>query len=181
MVTEQLNIFGEITHRILCLDPDNLSKTKWNKYIFFIDCVRFNSTAHQKKTLTGATYIKMPYGPVVENFENIIDTLPVIMPMKVVRYAGYSTSNMTFIEKAAEFEKNKAYSYLKELDLNIIDAVISVFKKYTAKQLSDFSHELDAWKQTFMFNEIDFKTTEQDSYLLNLTKKPNLYELIITK
>ena len=47
----------------------DLSQTKWNKLMFFIDAT---GACLNNKTYTGFNYIKLPYGPVPQDYRSII-------------------------------------------------------------------------------------------------------------
>ncbi|WP_167882492.1 Panacea domain-containing protein [Leptospira levettii] len=176
METEKL---ASITATILTIDPHDLSKTKWNKYLFLIDSVYFNSpNGDLKKTLTGLEFIKMPYGPVVKEFNQYISLLKSKHGFQLKSYIGYSSGNMTFIE----LDQNSKYDTdkLSLFEKQVIAKTVNTFKNYNASELSDLTHEMDAWKNEELFNSIDFSKTNLDQYIFQKTKKNNLYQLLFS-
>ncbi|AXR70198.1 hypothetical protein DPV73_18920 [Leptospira mayottensis] len=112
----------------------NLSKTKWNKLLFFIDSAYYNSPfGNKKRTLTECEYIKMPYGPMINNFHIILSFLQDDFNIKISNYIGYSTGSMTFIEGSNDTSLELEIISTKESE--IVNKVASIFGKYTAAQL----------------------------------------------
>ncbi|PJZ60792.1 hypothetical protein [Leptospira adleri] len=83
---------------------------------------------------------------------------------------------MTFMESSDDEALDLKIISPKESE--IVKRVALVFEKYTAVQLSEFSHMLDAWAKSEMFTPIDFSLTIKDSYIFKKSKKNNLYELL---
>lgn len=179
MKDNRIEKIADITKVMISHNVGDLSKTKWNKLLFFIDSAYFNSPqGNTKRTMTGYEYIKMPYGPMIDNFQNILDNF-INYNLKIKSYIGYSSGMMTFIE-IGKGEKNTKFILNKD-EINIIKKVVGFFGKFNATQLSDFSHMLDAWLKSEMFSPIDFKATISDSFLRSKTSKSNMYELFFSK
>lgn len=180
MKDEKIQKLAEITNLLLFSGINDLSKTKWNKLLFFIDSAYFNSPlGNKEKTLTECEYIKMPYGPMINNFQYILSYLHEDYNIKISNYIGYSAGQMTFIEKSKNSKLN--LKVLEKKESVIVESVAELFGKYNAAQLSEFSHMLDAWSKSEMFTPIDFSLTIKDSYIKKNSKKNNIYELIFGK
>jgi len=168
-----LSIIESITYHMLTHKINNLSKTKWLKIVFFIDLCYYNCPISDNNLLTGFDYIKMPYGPMIDDYENILEHLVNIGLIKLIKYVGYSSSDITYMEKCNDF--NLDFECLNRDAIMIINKICDTFKGSAAKQLSELSHALAPWKQSNMFDILDFSLSKRDEFLINNVKKTNLY------
>ena len=169
-------LVADITVELLQNGTSDLSKTKWNKLLFFIDAAYYNSPeGKQENNLTGCEYTKMPFGPVMREFEELIADFRSDNRLDVKNYLGYSAGTTTFIT----LRDTRSRGQLPNDTANeIVIAVARLFGNYSAVALSNLSHMLDAWADSEMFMPIDFKLTRRDAHIRSKTSKDNLYELI---
>ncbi|MGL5087575.1 MAG: type II TA system antitoxin MqsA family protein [Clostridium sp.] len=120
---------------------DNLYKTSLNKYLFYIDflCYKENSVS-----ITGLRYVKEQFGPVIEQkgYEDIINLLNDKVE-KIERF-GYEYSIITKINS----KKNYNMSLIKDYEIDVINTVINKLNAMNCTEISNLSHEEDAWKDT---------------------------------
>ena len=131
---------------------DDLFQTKLFKLLFYID---FYNYKQYNKSITGIPYCKFKFGPVPDDYEKFI---------RVLRY-----SDNLKVEDIFDDESTKVHiCSSKEVELNcftaeeveVIKKVTTFLKKYNAKQLSDLSHEEDAYQLTADRQFIDYKFAE---------------------
>ncbi|EMO82124.1 MULTISPECIES: Panacea domain-containing protein [Leptospira] len=156
----------------------DLSQTKWNKLLFFVDGA---AQSYLSQQITDLKYIKLPYGPVPFDYSNKIQSMHYNKIIKREAVNG-SFDNKIFIKKTANYEDqllNVKTEFIDSNQILIIQKVIEVFKTWTANLLSDFSHELDAWKIPKMYSDIDLNTLKNDNYLKKKYNEPNFGNLLI--
>ena len=168
-------------------DVLNLSQTKWNKLLFFIDSVKF---CKDKQTFTGMKYLKFPYGPVPENYRSIIYNMVEDELLDADEYLA-SFDSARFLK--TNTENNKCKEILESLDKatnndqetlmlkNTLDKIIKIFGQWTAVKLSEFSHLLDAWRNPGMYEEIQLGTMKNDTFLKKEFKEGNFANLVLSE
>ncbi|MDI7206205.1 Panacea domain-containing protein [Leptospira santarosai] len=157
----------------------DLSQTKWNKLLFFID----GATRSVGNQVTDLKYIKLPYGPVPFDYSGKIQAMYYKGFISIQSPGGFLDSKL-FIIKPDKFEEKLDQAKRTITDQNhqkIIDKVFQVFKNWNANQLSDFSHELDAWKIPNMYSDIDLDTLKSDTYLKQKYKEENFGRLLLSQ
>lgn len=157
---------------------EDISQTKWNKLLFFIDgagvCLSDQFTAFQ--------YIKLPYGPVPDGYTDILTEMHFQEVIKKSRTDNVFDSKI-FIEKSKNhddllIEANKEIGENANLE-KVLKKIVETFKNWTAVKLSDFSHELDAWKNPTMYSGIDLSVLKEDNFLKREFGEANFGKLLI--
>lgn len=116
--------------------PD-IGRTKLMKFIFFVDLIHYNK---YERTLLADEYTRKSWGPVPDR-----------------AYLLTSSSNAAFdVEEEQLTPEKKRYLFpvKKHTNLNafsiseitIFNAILRVFNKMTADEVSDFSHHFSLWK-----------------------------------
>lgn len=138
----------KIYNIILYLSSDNILKTKLLKEMFYIDFLYYKNNC---KSLTGLEYAKLPYGPVPDQFEEIINTCSKenIINYEVVFENNYECHN---IKANKKFNKD---IFSKE-ELEIIELVKNNFKKYSSKDIVEYSHKEKAFKEPKYGDKISY-------------------------
>lgn len=149
---------------LLSKNTTNLSQTKWNKLMFFIDGAYYTQF---QITATNFKYIKMPFGPVPNDYRDIISL------MYFEKYISLE-ANENISDAVRIICPPKKKSFIKEAETLIksnenlnkyYKKVSTIFGDWTATRLSDFSHMMDAWKQTLMYEEINLEYLKKDKFL----------------
>lgn len=148
----------------------DLSQTKWNKLMFYIDGAHFCQT---KTSLTGIDYIKLPYGPVPNNYRQLL--------VKMAEKKVIAIDQGGDIANASRYItlKNGATS-LNTDTLKLVEKIVSIFGGWTAVQLSNFSHRLDAWKIPEMYSTIDLSRLQKDNFLKTRFGQADFGKLILS-
>ena len=133
---------------ISILSEKGMNKTKLIKELFYID---FLSSKFPVCGMTGLEYSKLPYGPVLDDFETIFESLCLNNIIKYEKkykgdYEEHIITNNTDID----------YSIFRKDELDIINKVKEYFKDYKVKDIVDYSHKEKAFIETNMFDKISY-------------------------
>jgi transcriptional regulator with XRE-family HTH domain len=147
----QLNKFKNVFLYILekCAGKPNVGETVLNKLLYFTD---FNYYEMYEDHLTGATYLKLPYGPVPHKFDKIIKQMideGQLQRIKTI-YHGFTQTRFLPLEKAD-------LTQLKASEKEIIDKVIDQMSDWSATAISDYSHKDMPWMASKEGDIIDYE------------------------
>ncbi len=138
----QINKFKNVLLYILerCAGKPNVGETVLYKLLYFSD---FNYYELYEEHLTGATYRKLPYGPVPKNLDTIINQMLDKGQLKRIKteYHGYPQTRYLPLEKAD-------LRILKATEKEVIDKVIEQMSDWSAAAISDYSHKDMPWLAT---------------------------------
>lgn len=129
---------------------ENVSKTKLNKLLFYVDFKTFKKAI---RSISGLSYVKLKYGPVPDNFEALYPLMKV----------------MGYIEISNEKEEYEIYKTKKEFDdtifqnyeLEIMKETVEELGNKNATQLSELSHQEEGWKEVPIKEEISYEFATQ--------------------
>lgn len=118
-----------------------MSRVKLAKLILFSDIEHYNKTG---KTITGLYYVRLPWGPLVAFFEEILakgeekglwdkktSEIPIYQEMKLKEQYTY---------------RSKKPDKLNSEEKETIEDVLNKYGTMSATMLSELSHEFPAWK-----------------------------------
>jgi uncharacterized phage-associated protein len=123
-------------------------KTKLNKLLFYADFVNFRETA---QSITGLKYKAIPFGPVPVSYDYLFEALEsdfVIEKEWMMTEVGQMEKIVPANE--SKFDKN----LFSDIELESLEYVAKRFKRYTAKEIADCSHEERAWKDNITGNKL---------------------------
>jgi uncharacterized phage-associated protein len=124
-----------------------MTRTKLNKLAFYSDFYHHKATG---RSITGTTYRHLPYGPVVDGYEDIlsyldehdviaIDSVPTRHGIReVIRGVGQTPIELT------------------ESERETLESVAARFGSMSAEEISEMSHLERAWKDTRTGEEIAY-------------------------
>ncbi len=146
-VTKFKNVLLYVLER--CAGKPNVGETVLYKLLYFSD---FNYYEMYEEHLTGAAYRKLPYGPVPQNLDTIINQLVEKGQLQRVKteYHGYPQTRYLPLEKADLTE-------LLASEKDIIDRVIEQMSDWSAATISDYSHKDLPWEVTDEGQEISYE------------------------
>ncbi|GHT14431.1 hypothetical protein FACS189426_20740 [Bacteroidia bacterium] len=123
-----------------CAGKPNVGETVLNKLLYFCD---FNYYEIYEEHLTGARYKKLPYGPVPQKLDRIINQLIDKGQLQRIKteYHGLPQTRYLPLEKAD-------LTQLSAAEKTVIDAVIQQMSDWNATKISDYSHKDKPWKAT---------------------------------
>ncbi|MBC7425617.1 MAG: DUF4065 domain-containing protein [Bacteroidia bacterium] len=149
--TLQVNKFKNVLLYILerCAGKPNVGETVLYKLLYFTD---FNYYELYEEHLTGAKYRKLPYGPVPQKFDTIIDQMIKKGQLQRVKseYHGYPQTRYLPLEKADLTE-------LRASEKEIIDRVIEQMSDWSAASVSSYSHKDLPWEVTDEGKDISYE------------------------
>lgn len=136
------NIISYIAHNV-----KNLTITSLNKYLWYIDMLSFNKRA---VSITGLTYEKQKYGPIISNKKYVELTLldKLYQREEIENNDGYMIKIIS--------KNNYDLNMLSNSEKEIIDTVIKKLKNMTVSNISLLSHKEDGWSKTKLLDNISF-------------------------
>ncbi len=115
-----------------CAGKPNVGETVLYKLLYFSD---FNYFEQYEEHLTGARYRKLPFGPVPQKLDVIINQMLADNQLQRIKteYHGYPQTRYLPLEKAD-------LSQLKASEKDVIDRVIEQMSDWSAIAISNYSH-----------------------------------------
>ncbi len=149
--TLQVGKFKNVLLYILerCAGKPNVGETVLYKLLYFSD---FNYYELYEEHLTGAKYRKLPFGPVPQKLDTIINQMIDKEQLQRVKteYHGYPQTRYLPLEKADLTE-------LKASEKEIIDRVIEQMSDWSASAISNYSHKDMPWLASKDGEEINYE------------------------
>jgi len=149
----QVNKFKNILLYILehCAGKPNVGETVLYKLLYFSD---FNYFEKYEEHLTGAKYRKLPFGPVPQKLDAILNQMIENGQLKRVKteYHGFTQTRYLPLIKSNLTE-------LKASEKEVIDKVIAQMSDWSASAISDYSHKDMPWMASKEGEEIDYELT----------------------
>jgi transcriptional regulator with XRE-family HTH domain len=151
--TLQINKFKNVLLYILerCAGKPNVGETVLYKLLYFCD---FNYYELYEEHLTGAKYRKLPYGPVPQKLDTLINQLIDKGKLQRVKteYHGYPQTRFLPLEKPD-------LTLLKASEKEVIDKVIDQMSDWSAAMISEYSHKDLPWEITDEGKDISYELT----------------------
>lgn len=132
-----------------CAGKPNVGETVLYKLLYFSD---FNYYELYEEQLTGASYRKLPYGPVPQNLDSIINDMiksEAIQRLKT-DYHGYPQTRYIPLVKAD-------LTVFKASEKEVIDKVIDQMSDWSASAVSNYSHKDIPWMASKDGEEINYE------------------------
>lgn len=149
--TLQVGKFKNVLLYILerCAGKPNVGETVLYKLLYFSD---FNYYELYEEHLTGAKYRKLPFGPVPQKMDTIINQMIDKEQLQRVKteYHGYPQTRYLPLEKADLTE-------LKASEKEVIDRVIEQMSDWSASAISNYSHKDMPWLASKDGEEINYE------------------------
>lgn len=136
---ESLPFYDEykiINSVLYLLDDNSLYETSLMKNMFVAD---FDNCKEYGDSITGLEYVHMPYGPVVNNRNELYNLM-----LKNNYLEIELIENSTKFKSVHKYDKNLFSSN----ELKTLSKVKNKLKKYNATKLSEWSHKFEGWKKT---------------------------------
>lgn len=120
-----------------CAGKPNVGETVLYKLLYFSD---FNYYELYEEHLTGATYRKLPYGPVPQKIDSVINQMIDEEQLQRVKtdYHGYPQTRYLPLVKAD-------LTQLKASEKEVMDRVIEQMSDWSATAISNYSHKDIPW------------------------------------
>ena len=138
----------KVINLVLLLSENGVLKTKLLKEMFYCDFYAYKTLG---SSITGLEYAKLPYGPVPDSFDFILNNL----------------TNSNIISYDVEYADNyEAHLITKNQDVDtsiftkeesdIINKIINFFEKFNTSQIVDYSHKEKAFTDTEKLDKISY-------------------------
>jgi Protein of unknown function (DUF4065) len=125
-------------------------KTKLNKLLFYSDFVNFHLHG---RSVSGATYVHLPFGPVPDGYEKLLDEMISANRVGVsTEEIGKSTADIL----QAGLAKSKAADLLSPEEIKTVDWVLGAYGKLSTREIVTVSHKEKAYKFTRPNEEIAY-------------------------
>ncbi|WP_366185686.1 type II toxin-antitoxin system antitoxin SocA domain-containing protein [Flavobacterium ovatum] len=120
-----------------CAGKPNVGETVLYKLLYFSD---FNYYELYEEQMTGATYRKLPFGPVPQNLDSILNDMIESNQIQRLKtdYHGYPQTRYIPLQKADLTE-------LMASEKEVIDRVIEQMSDWSASAVSNYSHKDIPW------------------------------------
>lgn len=149
--TLQVSKFKNVLLYLLehCAGKPNVGETVLYKLLYFSD---FNYYELYEEHLTGATYRKLPYGPVPQKLDAILGQMIKGGQLQRVKtsYHGFPQTRYLPLEKAD-------LTTLRASEKETLDRVIEQMSDWSASAISDYSHKDMPWLASKDGEEIDYE------------------------
>ena len=132
-----------------CAGKPNVGEPVLYKLLYFCD---FNYYEIYEEHLTGATYRKLPYGPVPQCFETAINQMLEGNQIQRIKTEYYNKILIRYIPLI-----KADLTGFKAIEKEVIDNVISQMGDWTTTTISDYSHADKPWKATEPNNNIEYE------------------------
>ncbi|QPH39837.1 type II toxin-antitoxin system antitoxin SocA domain-containing protein [Pedobacter endophyticus] len=140
--TLNINKFKNVLLYILerCAGKPNVGETVLYKLLYFSD---FNYYELYEEHLTGAKYKKLPYGPVPQKLDSVINQMLDDNEIQRIKtaYKGFAQKRFLPLQKAD-------LTQLKASEKDVIDKVLEQMSDWSATAISDYSHKDLPWEVT---------------------------------
>ncbi len=147
----KINKFKDILLYILerCAGKPNVGETLLYKLLYFSD---FNYYELYEEHLSGAEYRKLPYGPVPQKLDSIINQMILNKQLRRFKadYHGYPQTRYIPLTKPN-------LSSFKANEKDVIDKVIDQYSDWSASAISDYSHKDMPWLASKDGEAIDYE------------------------
>ena len=147
----KINKFKDILLYVLerCAGKPNVGETLLYKLLYFSD---FNYYELYEEHLSGAEYRKLPYGPVPQKLDTIINQMIAKKKLKRLKvdYHGYPQTRYLPLTKPN-------LTSLSAREKDVIDKVIDQFSDWSASAISDYSHKDMPWLASKEGEVIDYE------------------------
>jgi transcriptional regulator with XRE-family HTH domain len=132
-----------------CAGKPNVGETVLYKLLYFSD---FNYYELYEEHLTGAKYRKLPYGPVPQKVDSIIQQMLEKGQLKRIKteYHGLLQTRYIPLQKTDLTE-------LKASEKEVIDRVIEQMSDWSAAMISDYSHKDLPWEASDEGKDISYE------------------------
>jgi len=132
-----------------CAGKPNVGETVLYKLLYFAD---FNYYELYEEQLTGAKYRKLPYGPVPQKLDTIVNQMLANSQVQRIKtdFHGYPQTRYLPLVKAD-------LTTLKASEKEVIDKVIQQFSDWSASAISNYSHKDMPWLASKDGEDIDYE------------------------
>lgn len=144
--------FADVVHHIIerCSgNPAKLGKVRLNKSLYFSDMVHY---LWRDVPLTGAEYVKQPFGPVAVALSDVVEELRVFGRIDVQRVERFGFAQW-HLKSRVPLESNR----ISEDEFELLGDVTDFVCDHTANVISELSHG-PAWESRSLHEVIPYES-----------------------
>jgi len=149
----KLNVhkFKQILLYILekCAGKPNVGETVLYKLLYFSE---FNYYEVYEEHMIGATFKKLPFGPVPQRLDAVLHQMEAEGELKMIKTRYFDLTQKRYLPLV-----KPDLSLLKASEKEILDQVINQLSDFSAKAISAYSHQDMPWKATKDGDIIDYE------------------------
>jgi uncharacterized phage-associated protein len=132
-----------------CAGKPNVGETVLYKLLYFSD---FNHYELYEEHLTGATYRKLPYGPVPQKLDAFIVRMLADHEIERIRAPYFDKTQTRYIPLV-----NPDLTAINGAEKEVIDKVIEQYADWSAASISTYSHKDMPWLASKEGEEMDYE------------------------
>lgn len=141
------NVFLYILGR--CAGKPNVGETVLYKLLYFCD---FNYYEIYETHLTGASYKKLSFGPVPHDMSKIVSKMVSSGQLQKVKTEYFGKTQTRYLPLI-----KPDLTTFSAAEKDVIDSVIDQMSDWSAKTISDYSHNDKPWRATGLNDQIDYE------------------------
>ncbi len=141
------NVFLYIIER--CAGKPNVGETVLYKLLYFSD---FNYYEIHEEHLTGAKYRKLPFGPVPQKLDSIINQMIDDREIQRIKVSYFDKAQTRYIPLVSADLKT-----INGAEKEVIDKVIDQMSDWSAAAISNYSHKDMPWLASNEGDDIDYE------------------------
>jgi uncharacterized phage-associated protein len=131
----------------------HLGRTKLMKLLYFVD---FDHCENHGRSITGATYRKLPHGPYPKDAEKLIDRMQKLELLREIKATHKGYTQHRLITLNAKFDP----SMFSGEELQTLELVAAKWANATASQIEAATHNEAPWAATQDGKTIDYEMAE---------------------
>lgn len=138
----------KLYNTILFFSEGSVLKTKLLKEMFYADFLSYKEIG---KSITGLEYVKLPFGPVPNDYENILNNFS---NQNIINYSVNFLNDYEYniISAKKKFNKN----IFEKEEIEILNKVKEKFVSYGSKDIVNYSHKEEAFLKTKPLDRISY-------------------------
>lgn len=144
----------KLIQMILYFTRIGINKTKLMKLLWYSDFVQYK---RQSVSMSGTTYIRLPFGPVPKDHEIMLAHLK---HMDVITIEETILNDEGWVMMSVKAKQDFLPDLFNEHELSILEEVESKFREFGSRKISQYSHEERAWIETESEQIISYKFAE---------------------
>lgn len=128
---------------------EGVLKTKLNKLMFYADFLHFKEYG---RSITGAQYARLPFGPVIDNYEIFFGVM--------IRKRRLSVEEKMFVTYPGEVyvsNENPAIDVFATEEIQTLARVRGYFEGFTATMIKDRAHQERGYRETEDYQPISYR------------------------
>ncbi|RAV17840.1 type II TA system antitoxin MqsA family protein [Paenibacillus contaminans] len=139
---------------ILYFTTNGVLKTKLMKLLWYSDFLYFK---RQTVSITSATYVKYPYGPVPKDHELTLAHLQHMNVIEVDERTNEEGWTMMIIKASEPFDS----TIFTEDELETMQEIDAYFRDYGSRKISEYAHNEKGWLETDEKQPISYNYAEE--------------------